>query len=220
MIPTPLSVSVVVLAVPNRDSHARCFASIETSDIGKDYVVRYQPEYLPAREHWYQTHLFAARMPTDLVIVLEDDCMVNRHILWNVGTWLWTKNAEFKAGWLYNPGGRAHRDEWYDGPSEWSGTVGVVYRTQDLAVIVDRAWTRVKNGEVWDLCISWAACKLGRIRMHMPALVEHMDEFQSTVGNQPAVGVRTSYGTYDETWRRPNWHRHGFLDEYGRPATP
>jgi len=208
------SVAVLVFAVPWRESHEKCFASIEVSDIGKNYTVCRHPEGMHKNDHWRETHLLAAQSETDLVLVLEDDVIVNRNILHNVSTWCWPKHKEFRAGWLMNVGARSGYDEWFEG-NEWCCTQGVVYRPSKLGKLVDIAWERMKDGTPWDLAISWAANREGRIRTHVPSLVEHLDHMPSVVGNQPGE-LRTSRGTFDEKWKRPDHHQHGLLDEYGR----
>ena len=208
------TVSVVVFAVPWRASHEKCFASIEASDIGKNYTVCKHPEGMHKNDHWFETHLLASKCESDLVLVLEDDVIVNEHILWNISTWCWTRHKEFRAGWLMNVGGRSGYDEWFVG-EEWCCTQGVVYRPSKLGKMMEHAWPRIQTGMPWDCAISWAAGKEGRIRTHMPSLVEHLDHLPSVVGNEPSV-QRTSLGTFDAKWKRPLHHQHGILDEYGR----
>jgi hypothetical protein len=216
----PRSVSVVVFAAAQRATHELCFQSIRESDVGEHLVCHHPPE-LTANEHWYATHEFAANAPTELVVVLEDDCLVNRHLAWNVGTWRWPHDGDFGAGWIYNPGGSAKKDVWYRGPREWHGTVGVVYRTEMLPKLIERAWPRIRGGEAWDIAVASAAHtgddgRSKRIRIHYPALVEHLDEFPSVVGSAPS-GKRTSRGTFDREWRRPiGGHEHGLCDQHGR----
>lgn len=215
----PRSVSVVVFASAARATHELCFASLDESDVGP-YVVSRHPAELTAKEHWRATHELAARASSELVVVLEDDCLVNRHLAWNVGTWRWPHDADFGAGWLYNPGGGAKSDVWYRGPKEWHGTVGVVYRTEELPGIIERAWALIQDGQAWDIAVAaaahWSPTRGKRLRIHFPALVEHLDEFPSVVGSHPS-GLRTTRGTFDAEWRRPErGHQHGLHDERGR----
>jgi hypothetical protein len=202
------------MAAPDRASHEACFASLDASDM--PYGVSYHPAGVTLNEHWKETHELAARAGSDLVLVLEDDCLVNRHILWNIRTWLWTKHRNFSAGWVYNPGHHASFDSWYDGPPKWFGTVGVVYPTKLLPRLIELAWKEIVKGQARDTAMAEAACKLGRIRIHYPSLVEHMDQFDSLVGNPRSQSMRTSRGSFDAGWKRPERHEHGVVDDYGR----
>lgn len=212
-------IEVVVLAAPGRDAvHELSYASLRASDIGARFTVCENPPGLPPREHWRATHLRAAEAQSRFVLVLEDDVLVNRHILYNVDTWRYKHDEKsFGAGWLYAPGGYSRRDTWYSGTWDWYGTCGVLYRTERLPALVERAWQRIeKESMPWDLAISWA-CHLDgkRLRVHHPALVEHLNDFPSSLGN-PKGGRRDSGGTFSESFVRPPKHEHGIFDQWGR----
>ncbi len=209
------TVSVVILAVPDRPSHVGLRESLAASDVG-EYEFSYHEPGVPLAEHWLKTHQRAAEAPTPLVIVLEDDVIVNQHIAWNVGTWRWPLHPEFGAGWLYNPGGYVGKDVWYQGDPAWFGTCGVLYKTEMLPKIIDCAYPKIRGGEVMDCAMAQAIHRFGRIRVHHPALVEHMDKYPSIVGNPACEGIRTTRGMYREDWRRGDWSEHGLLDKFGR----
>jgi hypothetical protein len=211
----PRNVSVVILAVPDRPSHERLRASLDASDVA-EYEFVCHPPGVPFIEHWRNTHERAARAETDLVVVLEDDVIVNRHLAWNVGTWRWTWHPEFAAGWIYNPGGYAGQDTWYKGMPAWFGTCGVVYRTAQLPMIIDRAYSKIQSSMAADLAVAEACHAFGRIRVHYPALVEHPDDVPSFVGNAACSDMRTSRGSYREEWRRLEHSTHSYLDQFGR----
>jgi hypothetical protein len=217
---------VVVFAAPGRDAaHTQCFASIEASDIGKSYVVSLHPEGLSANEHWRATHLLAARAKSEFVLVLEDDVLVNRHILDNIDTWRWKHNRDFGAGWVYNPGGYStNKDTWYRGAKPWAMTPGVLYRTDTLAKFVEVAWEKMnapKSPLPWDCAIAFAAEGDGkRIRVHFPSLVEHLNDVPSKIGNSSKSSMRTSGGTFRPDWRRPIDDANGIVDRFGRRVDP
>jgi hypothetical protein len=206
--------STFVLACPGRDEHHRkLFDSIAASDLGEvDFCLH--PEGMTAWEHWEATHRKAAEAPTPFVLVLEDDCLVNRHLRHNLETWRWKHDPNFGAGWLFNPGGWGGlREAWYNGPWEWYGTVGVLYRTEQLTGIVDRALSRRREtGTAWDHAVAWAVHMQGfRIRVHSPTLVEHLDQLPSALGNPPHEKYRTSWGTFRQDWRRPPGDSNGLV---------
>jgi hypothetical protein len=217
---------VVVLAAPGRDAaHARCFPSIEASDIGKSYLVSMHPEGRTPNEHWRATHEIAARAKSEFVLVLEDDVLVNRHILANIESWRWKHSGEFGAGWVYNPGGYStNKDTWYRGAKPWAMTPGVLYRTATLPKLIDIAWAKmsqVKDPLPWDSAIAFAAESGGmRIRVHFPSLVEHMNDVPSKVGNSSKSSMRTSRGTFRSDWLRPIDDTNGIFDRFGRRVDP
>lgn len=210
---------VVVFAAPGRDeAHALSYASLRASDIGESFIISEHPPGISAREHWQATHELAARATSEFVLVLEDDVLVNTHILHNIATWRYKHDLKtFSAGWLYAPGGYSRRDTWYAGSWDWYGTCGVLYRTSYLPFLIDAAWTRMREmKQPWDLSIAWACHLEGRrIRVHHPALVEHLNELPSKMGN-PVGGRRDSGGTFSQSWRRPERHEHGVVDQWGR----
>lgn len=209
---------VVVFAAPGRnEAHRSCFASIEGSDIGKGYKLSMHPPELSKDEHWRATHELAARASSEFVLVLEDDAIVNRHILWNIETWRWKHHRDFGAGWVYNPGGYSQVDTWYRGNRAWAMTVAVLYRTETLPRLIDTSWKRMVTGEPWDCAIAWAAHDGGkRIRVHFPSLAEHQNHLPSKIGNPSQSPMRTSRGTFRQDWRRAERSEHGKLDRHGR----
>lgn len=223
-------VSVRVLATKGRDlAQQRLLDSMKASDIihapesSRFFDLQMCEPGIDPKRYWREIHLSAAReAATELVLMLEDDALVNRHINWNIRTWYWPHHKEFGAGWLYNPGGYAKKDVWYAGPPAWHGTVGVLYRTEDMPALVERAWPRIKSGEAWDLAMSRAVTEHGRrIRVHFPALVEHQNDVPSAIqhgkgSEMLSSPMRTTRGTFRVDWRRPERHEHGVVDERGR----
>lgn len=175
------------------------------------------PEGIDRDDHWRATHELAAKASTELVLIVEDDILVNRHILENSETWRWPLDRDYGAGWLYNPGGYSTKDVWYQGPWEWAMTQAVLYRTEALPKLIDYAWSRMRGGMPWDCAMAWAAHQGGkRIRVHYPSLAEHLNDAPSVLGNQKGSVLRTSRGTFSEDWRRPKGHDHHRIDRFGR----
>ena len=199
-------VETFVFAAPGRDeAHALCFESLHESDIGTRYTVCLHPESISAQQHWLETHERAAQSSAEYVLMLEDDCIVNEHILHNVATWRWRVHPRFGAGWLYNAGGSSKgRDAWYTGPKEWFGTVAVLYRTELMPQFIRDAWDRMQQrGIPWDYAISWAIQRHHQIRVHAPAIVEHLDQLPSKMGNKAGRAYRTTRDSFQDEWKRP-----------------
>jgi hypothetical protein len=207
--PEPVEgVRVFVLAAPGRDeAHARCFESIEASDIGQGYVVCQNPADVPRREHWRRTHELASEADTDLVLILEDDCLVNRHILANCQSWKWPRDPLYAAGWLYSPGGLfGGKDAWYTQDREWYGTVGVLYKRAVLPVLIERAmaWMAHCDSDSWDVAVSHAILAGGyRLRVHGPCLVEHQLHVPSVLQHSHNFWFGTTRGHFKPDWQRP-----------------
>jgi len=204
---------VFILAVRDRvQAHERLKQSLQEASITGQWLFS-EPLPMPRRRTSLLERLRAIcdTNTDELSIVLEDDAIVNKHLLGNVRSWPALVHPSFGAGWLWNPGGYAGFDCWYTGNPEWYGTVGVVYRTEDLRTLVDwmHAHPLLKPSErveyqPLDVEISAAVHRgLGRkIRVHYPALVEHPDDLPSVVGNKQNAWQRTSRGTFDVGWRR------------------
>ena len=210
---------VFVFAARERaDAHALSFGSLRSSDIGEKFTVLRQPEELKPEEHWRAVHERAAKATSEFVLVLEDDVLVNTHILHNIATWRYKHDARvFGAGWVYSPGGYSQKDCWYSGDWEWHGTCGVLYKTERLPFLIERAWPRIMGGRPWDCAMAWA-CHLDgkRIRVHFPSLVEHLYELPSKVGTVSGAR-RHSGGTFRQDWRRSELgDPHGTVDQFGR----
>ena len=203
-------IEVFVQSVPGRDhAHERCFASIEASDIGHDYTVCENPPGLAPIDHWRATLERAARASSELVLVLEDDVLVNRHLIYNVLTWKWPHDRRYGAGWLYCVQGyRGGKDRWFDHrAADWWGTQAVLYRTAQLPRFIEAAWQilherYLPNG--WDNALVVAIHRHQlRLRVHGPSLVEHLWEEPSTCGHVANWMTNSSRGTFSLDWRRP-----------------
>lgn len=198
-----------MLAAPGRDkAHELCFGSIESSDIGPDYTVCCNPPGVARREHWRATHELAAQANSDLVLVLEDDCLVNKHILYNCRTWKWPRDRLYAAGWLYSPGGLfGGRDVWYTKDTEWYGTVGVLYKRSELPRLIDRAmrYMQDQGTNAWDLAMARAIlCGGRRLRVHGPPLVEHLYKCPSALSHKHNYWFGSTRGQFRARWKRPN----------------
>jgi hypothetical protein len=201
---------VFVLAAPGRDvAHERLRASLRESDVGENYVWCENPPGVDKVEHWSSTFARMAESDHEMVILLEDDALVNRHLISNVETWRWPRDEKFGAGWLYSPGAyKAGTDCWYTGAQPlWYGTVGVLYWKRDVIAIHKAAcaWMHSQKSEAWDWAVAWAVHHHGKkIRQHGPPLVEHQLDVPSTLGHnaQHCWANATTRGTFRGEWRR------------------
>lgn len=230
MQPTLLpTLAVHVLAARHRPTaHARLRASLAASDAAAAPTTWHvHPEGLDVREHLIRCYERIAADPGgELVLVLEDDAVVGRHIAHNIQTWSEPWQPSFAAGWVYNPGGYAQRDCWFADGNQWYGTVAVVYRARTLRGLADELRLRSQQpprlGQCFDNELSCAVLHaLGSIRVAYPSLVEHYDDLPSAAGNDRALGhpSRTSGGTFDMEYRRSP-DQHSLFDEWGRLQLP
>lgn len=165
------------------------------------------------RQHWLRTHQMAANASSEFVLVLEDDCLVNEHILHNCRTWKWKHDPMYAGGWLYSPGGLfGGRDVWYTKDREWYGTVGVLYKRQVLPRLIERTmdYLETYDSNAWDCGISRAILTGGlRLRVHGPPIVEHIVNVPSALNHQQNYWFGSTRGHFKERWKRPPIHEHG-----------
>lgn len=212
-------VTVIVQSVAGRGVvWERSRASIEASDIGTDYEVMVHPPGITVLAHFRTIMERARQAPTRLVLFLEDDALVNRHILHNVTAWKDVDDIRFGVGWLLNPGGAAFNilDYIYnrraDGRGRWLRrpylhiAAGLLFRTADLAELLPHVyeWQEQQDGKLphTDLAVSQGVWRMGRhICVHAPSLVEHQCT-TSKLGHAHQARHSTSRGTFQVHWRR------------------
>ena len=208
-------VTVLVMAAPNRGGVAeRCRASIEASDIGRSYEWHEHPAGLTVLEHFRAIMARAVTAESRLVLFLEDDALVNRHIVHNLTTWPDVDDARFGVGWLIHSGdildyiykGRANgRGRWLRRPYLHI-SAGLLFRTADLPELLTHvyAWQNQRAGTLahTDLAVSHGVWDMGRqICVHAPSLIEHQIQ-DSKLGNRHHWKHDTSNGTFRREWRR------------------
>lgn len=195
-------IPVFVQAAPGREeAWARSKASIEASDIGTNYERRENPPDVHMRDHFMNLLREMSECEADLMIRLEDDAIVNRHILHNVKTWPDVNLSDFGCGWLFAPGRQKGR---WDG-SHIHASIGVVFRKDRLPAIIQRCekWFERRGGQEQDLALSrsvWLMEK--RVYIHDPPLVEHPLDVPSAMGHQHTILFGTTSGRFKIDWRR------------------
>lgn len=197
-----MNVSTYVQSVPNRPQWPETLKSIRASDVGTDFYRSVQPRHLSARDHFLDLLRRMARDSADLVLRLEDDCVVNKSILHNVATCPHWRDHRCGALWLFCPLDRPYDGLW--DRSELHGSVGVALRPRDIPHLIPRVrrWFEENNRPLsQDIALSRAVWLSGkRVFLHQPALVDHQ-EGPSAVGNDDNPAVRVGAG-FDGEWRR------------------
>ncbi len=125
--------------------------SVRASDIGEDFNLLKHPPNVPKCEFFAQVLRTMAAAPARYVMRLEDDVLVNRHILHNFLSWPALRDPLFGAGWLY-VSEASHRDHWRTGESSLGR-----YRNSDvmygsLCVVMPREYiaAAVKLVDEWE----------------------------------------------------------------------
>jgi hypothetical protein len=78
-------------------------SSLEASDVGIEYTVMMHPPGHTVVEHFLAVLAAMRDADTDLVLRLEDDAVVNRHVRHNLTTWPAIHRPDFGAGWAMSP---------------------------------------------------------------------------------------------------------------------
>lgn len=209
---------VFIQSCPQRASTLmETLASVEASDIGHDYEVLMHPPGLPLNDFFYAVLGEMAKAKTEYVIRLEDDALVNKHIVHNALSWPALQDPEFGGGWLFVPHGlmgpswfSAHRmskGEMYRTKFPLHSSVGYMFRTDTLPKIIEamHAYDDDKryNGGMMDFGVSLAIEKLGlRLYLHVPSLVEHNLKIPSAMEHKYDSGTATAGGLFKPEWRR------------------
>jgi hypothetical protein len=179
-----MQLTVIMQAMPSRVTLDATLKSLAESDLPLPEILYQPPDRTPI-EFFLSVLDAMAAAPTDLVLRLEDDVLVNRHMLHNIATWTAPHDPRFGLGWLFDPGGSTQSvhdhiyqrvgetDRWHSGPLH--GALGVLAWRRDIPQIrqyVDEYTT--KHGIVFDLALAHAATQMNRfICVHAPSLIEH-----------------------------------------------
>lgn len=196
-------ISVVVQAVPDRgEAWERCRRSIEASDI-EHFLVLSQPPNLTIGQHFLSVLRHALESPNEFTLRLEDDAIVNQHVIHNLRTWLDIHRDDFGAGWAFSPVTNTGR--WMR--REIHGSVGVLLKKKVLPQIIERCERELleqPDRTDQDLMLSRAVRDSGLfVYLHYPSLVEHPIDVPSTLGHRHTAAAGTSSGRFKHSWRRP-----------------
>lgn len=210
-----MDIDVIVQAHPSRTETGQFDLtrdSIEASD-----VVVYQTVVSDRRTHRYVHFLDilrrAAQSESDLVLRLEDDCVVNKHLLHNIRTWPALRDERFGLGWLYCPPAVPMKDEdlWFKG-NHLAGAVAVLGRPDYFRRLVPMLEEELRTGDHFrqDVSLMKAVHRTRRrICLHCPPIVEHRIDIPSTKaagdpsgGGYYGPGLGTTFGRFKPDWRR------------------
>jgi hypothetical protein len=107
-----IEVSVFVQSCPARRENRRgTLESLRKSDVGDGFTLLEHPDGIPKCEFFEQVLGQMVDCHCEYVMRVEDDALVNRHILHNFLSWPALSDALFGAGWLY-VSEAAFRDPW------------------------------------------------------------------------------------------------------------
>lgn len=197
-------ISVIVQTIPDRgEAWERSKKSIEASDIGANYSLLFHPPGWTIGQHFLGTLRWALDSPCDFTLRLEDDAIVNQHILHNLWTWPDIHREDFGVGWAFSPvtnTGRWTRPELH-------GTVGMFLKKSALPPIIEsceQALEKQPDRIDYDLMFTRAVRDSGLfLYIHYPSLVEHPIDVPSTLGHKHTKIASTTSGRFREAWRRP-----------------
>lgn len=204
-------IGVYIQTVPGREAVlAGLEQSLQQSDVGRDYtVLQHQPGETVA-EFFVRLLRTMSGSHRKLVLRLEDDALVNRHLVHNCTTWEMARQDDFGVGWLYSPP-MSVLDYIYQRRvnNPWRkrlvcGCVGTLFRTADLPWIIEgcERWFAQKGGDAMDFAISSAVYDAGRLLyLHDPPIVEHRTEVKSSLGHA-IWPEHSTCGTFRPEWRR------------------
>ena len=232
---------LVWLQTTTRRDNSRTVASIEQSDIGTKYVVcedkkerTFPRDYADLQKTWdafWRDMLKqAAVRKCKYVLRLEDDVIVNEHILHNLATWPALNHAKFGYGTLFVP------NYWHKNPQHFKrepddqcmfrnlidveGGQGQLASVETFSKILDgvprareqRGLAKPTHAPSFDWALSRSAWQLGlRVFVHSPALVDiHEGSLESKIDEaQNKTGVPAlAHSHY--------WGNQSFSAEYRR----
>jgi hypothetical protein len=207
--------------------------SIDASDIGVDYEVLESPMWCDTPwqecEAWYVETMrrlaaepFIDGRPADLILRLEDDVIVNRHIIHNCRTWSAVRKPNFALGILFNwdakwPPGTLYQDWDMQGNLRrkepqiacaqgylfGSGRVPVMFSDGSIQRGKQRLGAAGSTGPaLYDIVTSDAAQCAGGVYSHLPSLVNCHEGCRVTADiGAPKTGNWSSK-TFDLDWKR------------------
>jgi len=186
-------------------------ASLEASDVGLDYRVMLHPSGLTVAEHFLGVLGAMRDSDADLVLRLEDDALVNRHLRHNLTTWPAVHRPDFGAGWAMSPPLSIHDiifQKRCDNPVRRKRLipicVAVMFWRRDMDWIIagSEKWFRERGGNAMDFALSAAVHDAAKLNyLHDPCIAEHRMQVPSTL-RHTIKSHDTSRGIYREQWRR------------------
>lgn len=230
---------LVWLQTTSRRDNSKTVASIESSDIGTKYLVcedrkerTFPKDYADLQQTWdsfWRDMLKAAKARgCNYLLRLEDDVVVNEHILHNLRTWPALQHPRFGFGTLFVPNYWAKHPQHYKQEKDCTyrnlidieGAQGQFVRADSFVSILDgaqrareqRGLGKPQHGPSFDWALSRSAWQLGlRVFVHSPALVNiHEGSLESKIDEQQNRGGAASpkHSHY--------WGNEAFSEDYRR----
>lgn len=226
-----------------RRDPSRTIRSIEHSDIGSRFILvkdqkarTFPQDYSDLQQWWHSTWLdmvaSAQIRGCRWILRLEDDVLVNRHILHNLCTWSAPHNKLFGLGTLFVPDYWLKRPELFqtiDGAAirkvkDVEGAQGQLVATDLVAELLagvprarqERGLCQDKHPPSFDWSLSRSAWYLGRrVFVHMPALVDLHEESRSS-----KIDLAQHRGAPPDNPRKHYWGHESFNPTWRRNAAP
>jgi len=183
--------------------------SLRESDAG-DYTVVAHPPGLTVAEFFLALLRTMATSDAELLLRLEDDALVNRHLRHNLTHWAAVAQADFGAGWVYSPAltscdvTHGRRLQTKLRRRIIGGGVGILFRRSDMPWMIAgcERWFEEKGGDAMDYAVSDTVYRAGRqLYLHDPPLVEHRMVI-SALGHV-VWPYHCTQGAFRRDWRRP-----------------
>lgn len=186
-------------------------ASLEASDVGSDYQVMVHPPGQSVVEHFFGVLAAMRDAKTDLVLRLEDDAVLNRHLRHNLTTWPAIHRPDFGAGWAMSPPLSVldwiYRKRVHNPARKRLIPICVAVmfwrRDMDWVIAGCERWFAERGGNAMDFAMSAAVHDRGRRNyLHDPCVADHRILGVASTLAHPHKSSSTAAGAYSPTWRR------------------
>ncbi len=185
--------------------------SLEASDVGSDYQVLVHPPGRSVVEHFHGVLAAMRDSDCDLVLRLEDDAVLNRHLRHNLTTWPAIHRPDFGAGWAMSPP-LSVLDWIYHRRCRNPATkrlipicVAVMFWRRDMDWIIAgcERWFDRHGGNAMDFALSAAVHDQGKKNyLHEPCVADHRILGVASTLSHAHKSSSTAAGAYSPTWRR------------------
>lgn len=207
-----MKVAVFLQTCPQRRTdRLPTIESIRQSDVGDDFTVLEHPEDQDRRSFFRHVLATMADSGADYALRLEDDAVVNRHVLHNLSTWPALDDPLFGAGWLFVPEAalsvhfKVSRGVKYRALPETWASLAVVIPVKYLPACLEELEKAEKLEQ--DIILSKAVWRMDkRCFFHEPSLAENRDT-PTAFGTKYLRGTTTKHlfagRTFSVDWKRP-----------------
>ncbi len=207
-----MKVAVFVQTCPQRRTdRLPTIESLRQSDVGDDFTVLEHPEDQDRRAFFRHVLETMADCGADYALRLEDDAVVNQHVLHNFSTWSALDDPLFGAGWLFVPEAalsvhfKVSGGVKYRALSEMWAALAVAIPVKYVPACIEELERSEKLDQ--DLILSRAVWREGkRCFFHEPSLAENRDP-PTAFGTKYLRGTTPKHlfagRTFSADWKRP-----------------